>query len=197
MEASAFAHHWGRELRALGHEVRLMPPAYVKPYVKSGKTDAADAKAFCEAVTRPTMRLVAVKSEEQQAILMLHKTRDLLVWQRTGLINALRSRLVEYGIVASQGPGGVKVLVSLLHEKDDILPSQARVALRTIVTQLRAIATEIERLEAEVLAWHRTNESSRRLTTIPGSVRWRPRSRRLFLMHRCSAQTGSSRHGSV
>ena len=168
MEACASAHHWGRELRALGHEVRLMPPAYVKPYVKRGKTDAADAEAICEAVTRPTMRFVAVKSGEQQAILMLHKTRDLLVRQRTGLINALRSHLAEYGIVTGRGPGGVKALVSLLHEKDDILPSQARAALRTIATQLQAIATEIERLEAEALAWHRTNETSRRLATIPG-----------------------------
>lgn len=145
-----------------------MPPAYVKPYVKRGKTDAADAEAICEAVTRPTMRFVAVKSEGQQAILMLHKTRDLLVRQRTGLINALRSHLAEYGIVTGQGPGGVKALVALLQQSDDALPTQARVALRTIVTQLETIAAQIEGLEAEVLAWHRTNETSRRLATIPG-----------------------------
>lgn len=107
IEACASAHYWGREIGALGHEVRLMPPAYVKPYVKRGKTDAADAEAICEAVTRPTMRFVAVKSEEQQAALMLHKTRDLLVRQRTMLINALRAHLGEYGIVKAQGPAGV------------------------------------------------------------------------------------------
>ena len=117
MEACASAHHWGRELLALGHDVRLMPPAYVKPYVKRGKTDAADAEAICEAVTRPTMRFVAVKSVDQQAVLMLHKTRDLLVRQRTALINALRAHLAEYGIVASKGPGGVTALVKFLHEE--------------------------------------------------------------------------------
>jgi len=168
MEACGSAHHWGRQLQALGHEVRLMPPAYVKPYVKRGKTDAADAEAICEAVTRPTMRFVAVKSEGQQAILMLHKTRDLLVRQRTGSINALRSHLAEYGIVIGQGPGGVKALVAVLQQSDDALPTQARVALQTIVTQLRTIAAQIEGLEAEVLAWHRTNETSRRLASIPG-----------------------------
>ena len=107
MEACASAHHWARELIALGHEVRLMPPAYVKPYVKRGKTDAADAEAICEAVTRPTMRFVAVKTVEQQAVLMLHKSRDLMVRQRTILINALRGHLAEYGIVTGIGSGGV------------------------------------------------------------------------------------------
>lgn len=104
MEACASAHHWARELIALGHEVRLMPPAYVKPYVKRGKTDAADAEAICEAVTRPTMRFVAVKTVEQQAVLMLHKSRDLMVRQRTMLINALRGHLAEYGIVTGTRP---------------------------------------------------------------------------------------------
>ena len=103
MEACASAHHWDRELVALGHDVRLMPLAYVKPYVQRGKTDAADADAICEAVTRPTMRFVAVKSVDQQAVLMLHKTRDLLVRQRTALINALQAHLSEYGIVTSKG----------------------------------------------------------------------------------------------
>jgi transposase len=107
MEACASAHHWARELMALRHQVLLMPPAYVKPYIKRGKTDAADAEAICEAVTRPTMRFVAVKTTEQQAVLMLHKTRDLLVRQRTMLINALRAHLAEYGIVTGKGAGGV------------------------------------------------------------------------------------------
>eukprot|EP01037_Dinobryon_pediforme_P018074 gene18074-18313_t len=108
MEACGTAHHWAREIASLGHTVKLMPPAYVKPYVKRGKTDAADAEAICEAVTRPTMRFVAIKSIEQQAALTMHKTRDLLVRQRTMLVNALRSHLAEFGIIANRGPAGVK-----------------------------------------------------------------------------------------
>ena len=168
MEACASAHHWGRELLALGHDVRLMPPAYVKPYVKRGKTDAADAEAICEAVTRPTMRFVAVKSVDQQAVLMLHKTRDLLVRQRTALINALRAHLSEYGIVTSKGPGGVAALMKLLHEGQEKLPAHAQSALHTIGAQLRSLASEVDRLEAQILAWDRGTDTSRRLATIPG-----------------------------
>ncbi|UAK23112.1 IS110 family RNA-guided transposase [Sphingomonas nostoxanthinifaciens] len=155
----------GRELIALGHDVRLMPPAYVKPYVKRGKTDAADAEAICEAGTRPTMRFVAVKTTEQQAVLMLHKTRDLLVRQRTGLINALRAHLAEYGIISSKGPGGVTVLMKVLHEAQERLPAHARSALHTIGLQLRAIASAVDRLEAQILAWHRSDAASERLAT--------------------------------
>src|SRR3954453_19714002 len=108
MEACATAHYWGRELIKLGHTVKLMPPAYVKPYVKRGKPDAADAEAIAEAVTRPTMRFVAVKSMDQQAVLMLHKGRDLLVRQGTMLINALRGHLAEFGVVTARGPAGVQ-----------------------------------------------------------------------------------------
>ena len=168
MEACASAHHWARELMALGHEVRLMPPAYVKPYVKRGKSDAADAEAICEAVTRPTMRFVAVKTVEQQAVLMLHKTRDLLVRQRTMLINALRGHLAEYGIVTSLGAGGVSAALKALHEEQDQLPVHARSALHGIAAQFRALSSEIDRLEAQILAWHRNDETSRRLATIPG-----------------------------
>ena len=168
MEACASAHYWARELVALGHEVRLMPPAYVKPYVKRGKTDAADAEAICEAVTRPTMRFVAVKTPEQQAVLMLHKTRDLLVRQRTALINALRGHLSEYGIIGGKGSGGVTALMKMLHEAQDGLPSHARSALHTIGSHLRTLAMEIERLETKIVAWHRADETSRRLATIPG-----------------------------
>lgn len=168
MEACASAHHWGRELLALGHDVRLMPPAYVKPYVKRGKTDAADAEAICEAVTRPTMRFVAVKSVDQQAVLMLHKTRDLLVRQRTALINALRAHLSEYGIVTSKGPGGVTALMKLLHEGQEKLPAYARSALHPIGAQLRLLASEVDRLETQILAWHRADDTSRRLATSPG-----------------------------
>lgn len=116
MEACASAHHWARELIAVGHEVRLMPPAYVKPYVKRGKPDAADAEAICEAVTRPTMRFVAVKTVEQQEVLMLHKSRGLMVRQLTMLINALREHLAEYGIVTGVGAGGVTAMLKALHE---------------------------------------------------------------------------------
>lgn len=168
MEACASAHHWARELMALGHEVRLMPPAYVKAYVKRGKTDAADAEAICEAVTRPTMRFVAVKSKEAQAVLMLHKTRDLLVRQRTMLINALRGHLGEYGIVAAQGAAGVKAALTALHLEQEKLPELARAALRGLAEQMEKLGAEIEALERRILAWHRENETSRRLATIPG-----------------------------
>lgn len=168
MEACASAHHWARELQAMGHEVRLMPPAYVKPYVKRGKTDAADAEAICEAVTRPTMRFVAVKTVEQQAVLMLHKSRDLMVRQRTMLINALRGHLAEYGIVTGMGAGGVTACLKALHEDQDRLPVHARSALHGIAAQLRALGSEIDRLETQILAWHRNDETSRRLATIPG-----------------------------
>jgi len=168
MEACASAHHWARELIAIGHEVRLMPPAYVKPYVKRGKTDAADAEVICEAVTRPTMRFVAVKSVEQQAVLMLHKSRDLLVRQRTMLINALRGHLAGYGIVTGLGAGGVAASLKALHEEQDQFPAHARSALHGIAAQLRALASEIDRLEAQILDWHRNDETSRRLATIPG-----------------------------
>jgi transposase len=168
MEACASAHHWARAIVTSGHAVKLMPPAYVKPYVKRGKTDAADAEAICEAVTRPTMRFVAIKTEDQQAVLMLHRSRDLLVRQRTMLTNALRGHLAEYGIVSPQGTGGVATAIKALHEGQEGLPSLARSALHGLVTQLRGIETEIEKIEAEILKWHRASEASRRLATIPG-----------------------------
>ncbi|SMH62181.1 IS110 family RNA-guided transposase [Azospirillum agricola] len=168
IEACGTAHYWAREIAALGHTVKLMPPAYVKPYVKRGKTDAADAEAICEAVTRPTMRFVAIKTTDQQAALMLHKTRDLLVRQRTMLVNGLRGHLAEFGIIAAKGLGGVKTIIEALHEAQDQLPELAQLALHGIVEQLRHLGTEIERLEARILAWHRASDVSRRLATIPG-----------------------------
>jgi transposase len=168
MEACASAHHSGRELLAPGHDVRWMPPAYVKPYVKRGKTDSADAEAICEAVTRPTMSFVAVKSVDQQAVLMLYKSRDLLIRQRTALINALRAHLSEYGIVTSKGPGGVTALMKFLQEGQEMPPQHARSALHGIGAQLRSLAGEIDRLETQILAWHRAYDTSRRLATIPG-----------------------------
>ena len=168
MEACATAHYWGRELIKLGHTVKLMPLAYVKPYVKRGKTDAADAAAIAEAVTRPTMRFVAVKTVDQQAILMLHKVRDLLVRQRTMLINALRGHLAEFGIVAIRGPAGIKAAIEELHLMQNSLPALARVALHRLIDRLEAVGAEIRKAEKEILAWCRDDAVSRRLMTIPG-----------------------------
>src|SRR6202163_3580145 len=168
IEACGTSHHWARELIKLGHTVRLMPPAYVKPYVKRGKTDAADAEAIAEAVTRPTMRFVAVKTVEQQSVLMLHKVRDLLVRQRTMLINALRGYLAEFGIVAARGPGGVNAAIAALHEAQDGLPDLARQVLHGLIGQMRVISAEIAKAEKRIVAWHRASEASQRLATIPG-----------------------------
>ena len=136
--------------------------------MKRGKTDVADAEAIAEAVTRPTMRFVAVKTADQQAALMLHKVRDLLVRQRTMLINALRGHLAEFGIVAARGPGGVTAAIISLHEAQDSLPELARVALHGLIDQLRIVRGEIARVEKRIVAWHRASNASRRLATIPG-----------------------------
>lgn len=168
MEACATAHHWARELIKLGHTVKLMPPAYVKPYVKRGKTDAADAEAIAEAVTRPTMRFVAVKTVDQQAVLMLHKVRDLLVRQRTMLINALRGHLAEFGLVAAQGPAGVKAVIAEFHAHQDTLPDLARSAIGRLIGRIEEVAGQVRKAEAEIVAWCRNDAASRRLLTIPG-----------------------------
>jgi len=169
MEACATAHHWARELTKLGHEVRLMPAKDVKAYVKRNKNDAADAEAICEAVRRPTMRFVQVKSAEQQGQLMQHRTRDLLMRQRTQLINALRAHLAELGIVAAQGREGVKqLLATVASERDPRLPVDAHASLIVLAAQLQAIQTLIGSIEKRLVAHHRSNEASRRLATIPG-----------------------------
>ncbi len=169
IEACGTAHHWAREIRALGHEVRLIPAAYVKPYVKRGKTDAADAEAICEAVTRPTMRFVPIKTPEQQAVLVPHRTRDLLVRQRTVLVNALRGHLAEFGIVARQGTGGVGELVAILRDAEEIPPpAPAKAALLGIADGIEALETQVGEVEAAILAWHKSNEASHRLATVPG-----------------------------
>ena len=171
MEACATAHHWARELIKLGHTVKLMPPAYVKPYVRRGKNDATDAAAICEAVTRPSMRFVPVKSADQQSVLMLHRVRALLIRQRTMLINALRAHLAEFGIVAAQGVRPMAALIEKVFGKDreaTEIPPLARTALEPLVTQLMDLQPRIKALEAELLAWHRSSEESRRLETIPG-----------------------------
>ena len=169
IEACSTAHHWAREIRALGHEVRLMPASYVKPYVKRGKTDAADAEAICEAVTRPSMRFVPIKTAEQQAVLMLHRTCDLLVRQRTMLVNALRGHMAELGIIAPQGISRVGDLVAaLLGEDEARLPKLARYALRGLASELEALGERVKEVEGAILVWHKDNEASRRLATIPG-----------------------------
>ena len=169
MEACATAHHWAREIGALGHEVRLMPPHYVKPYVKRNKNDAADAEAICEAVTRPTMRFVAVKSTEQQGVLMLHRTRELMVRQRTMLVNAIRAHMAEFGIVARVGLPQVKALLAVIaDEEDGRLPPLARTCLAGLAAQLMSLQREIAAAERRIHAWHRASPASRRLETIPG-----------------------------
>jgi transposase len=166
MEACATAHYWARELTALGHEARLMPAAYVKPYVKRNKTDAADAEAIAEAVQRPTMRFVAVKSADQQAALMLHRVRELLVRQRTMLAAGLRAHLAEFGIIAPQGIHRVEKLATEV--QSDAVPPLAREALTLLVSALASIWQRIEAIEKRLVALHRANEVSRRLASIPG-----------------------------
>ncbi len=169
IEACATAHHWARELWKLGHEVRLMPARYVKPYVKRNKNDAADAEAICEAVTRPTMRFVPIKTVEQQSVLMVHRTRQLFVRQRTSLINAIRAHLAEFGIVAGVGRNGVEVLLTLIAEgKDERVPSEARDCLMALAAQLDLIKRQVLEADRRILAWHRNNSMSKRLEAIPG-----------------------------
>ena len=168
MEACATAHYWAREIAALGHEVRLMPPKYVKAYLKRQKNDAADAAAICEAVGRPDMRFVPVKSREQQAVLMLHRARDLLIRQRTMLINAFRAHLAETGHVAAVGRTGVAELLEVVEADDDRLSPLERETLSHLAGQIRDAAARITALEKRILAWHRSSEASRRLETIPG-----------------------------
>ncbi|MCK1309549.1 IS110 family transposase, partial [Bradyrhizobium sp. 45] len=147
MEACASAHHWAREIAALGHTVRMMPPAYVKPYVKRNKTDVADAEAICEAVTRPTMRFVPVKTAEQQAASMILRTREMLMKQRSQTANALRAHMAELGIIAGKGMASIaKLLVLLLDEKDNRIPGAARFALILFAEQIELLTTRIEKL---------------------------------------------------
>jgi len=169
MEACATSHYWSREIAALGHDVRLIPPAYVKPYVKRQKNDAADAEAICEAVTRPNMRFVPVKTEEHQGVLVLHRSRDLLMRQRTMILNAIRAHFAEFGIIAAQGPRKVAELVVRLRDDDTLgLPETARSALLALAVQLGSLAAELLNIERQLMAWHRQSAASQRLETIPG-----------------------------
>jgi transposase len=169
MEACGTAHFWARELAALGHKVRIMPPSYVKPYVRRGKNDAVDAEAICEAVTRPTMRFVPVKTEDQQAALMFHKTRELLVRQQNMLVNALRAHMAEFGLIAAQGRSKVEAIITvILDAGDESIPPSVKAALRPLVAQLSAAQEGVAALDKKIKAWHENNESSQRLATIPG-----------------------------
>lgn len=169
LEACGGSHFWAREIRALGHDVRLIPPAYVKPYVKRGKTDAVDAEAICEAVSRPTMRFVPIKTAECQATLMVLKTRDLLVRQRTQAINALRGHLAEVGIVAAKGAAKVEMLFEIIRDENDgRLPPAARTALKMLTEQIEALTERVDTLERKIVAEVRRDDTMRRLTTIPG-----------------------------
>jgi len=169
VEACASSHHWSRELQELGHTVRLMPPAYVKPYVKRQKNDATDAEAICEAVTRPNMRFVATKTADQQSCLMLHRTRHLFIRQQTAVINAIRAHLAELGIVAPVGRKGVEELLRVVADgSDSRLPEIARACLAALGAQLRTLKVQILEFDRRIMAWHRSNAASRRLDAIPG-----------------------------
>ena len=168
MEACASAHHWGRAIGDLGHEVRLIPPAYVRPFVKRQKNDMADAEAIAEAASRPTMRFVAVKSEAQQAAAMAYRTRDLLVRQRTQTINALRAHLAEQGIVAPTGPAHVGRLAAVIDGDDGLLPAAVRDLARLMLDQIAGLAEKIADLDAELRRRAAADDAARRLTTIPG-----------------------------
>ena len=169
LEACATAHYWAREIEALGHRVQLMPPRYVKPYVKRNKNDAADAEAICEAVTRPSMRFVAMKGAEQQSVLVLHRSRALLVRQRTMVVNAIRAHMAEFGIVARVGLPQVKELLAIIADETDTrLPPIARTCLASLARQFLSLHEEILAAETRVHAWHRSSAASRRLETVPG-----------------------------
>src|SRR6188508_1563477 len=169
IEACASSHHWSRELQALGHTVRLMPPAYVKPYVKRQKNDATDAEAICEAVTRANMRFVPTKTPEQQSGLVLHRTRHLFIRQQTSVINAIRAHLAEFGIVAPVGRHGVEELLTVVADPNDKrVPEIARACLSAFGAQLRRIKEQILEFDRLITAWHRSNEMSMRLDEAPG-----------------------------
>jgi len=169
IEACATSHYWSRELKKLGHTVRLMPPAYVKPYVKRQKNDAVDAEAICEAVTRANMRFVETKTPEQQSCLMLHRTRHLFIRQQTAVINAIRAHLAEFGIVAPVGRNGVQQLFDVVADaSDERVPDVARACLAALGAQLRMLKAQILEFDRLIMAWHRSNETSKQLDAIPG-----------------------------
>ena len=168
MEACGSAHYWGREIGRLGHEVKIIPPVYVKPFVKRQKNDSSDAEAICEAASRPTMRFVAVKTQEQQARGMLFRTRDLLVRQRTQTINALRGHLAEFGVIAPKGPAHVARLASAVADPGSGLPEAVRELGEVLLGQLAGLKAKIGELERQLHASAYRDEEARRLMSIPG-----------------------------
>ena len=169
IEACASSHYWSRELQALGHSVRLMPPAYVKPYVKRQKNDMADAEAICEAVARANMRFVPTKTPAQQSCLMLHRTRHLFIRQQTAVINSIRAHLAEFGIVAPVGRKGVTELLHIVADPSDKrVPEVARACLAALGNQLLSLKEQIVEFDRMIMVWHRSNETSKRLHYIPG-----------------------------
>jgi transposase len=168
-EACATSHHWSRELQALGHWVRLMPPAYVRPYVKRQKNDATDAEAICEAVTRTNMRFVETKTTGQQSCLVLHRTRHLFIRQQTSVINAIRAHLAEFGMVAPVGRKGLEQLLdAVANARDQRIPALARACIAALGTQLRALKAQILEFDRQIMLWHRSHETSKRLDEVPG-----------------------------
>lgn len=168
MEACANAHYWARQISALGHEARLIPPAYVKPFVHRQKNDMADAQAICEAAQRPTMRFVTPKSAQAQGAAVIFRTRDLLVRQRTQLINALRGHLAEFGYIVAQAPGHVSKLVDLIDDPASDIPAEARPALAMTAASLQTLHTNIAELDRKIAARSKADPVARRLMTIPG-----------------------------
>jgi transposase len=169
MEACATAHYWARELVKLGHRVKLIPPAYAKAYVRRNKNDAADAAAICEAVSRPSMRFVEIKTASQQAAVGLHKVRELLMKQRTMLINALRGLMAEFGIVVAEGPHHVAELLAVLADGEDHrVPAPLDEGLERLAQTLRGLEGQLEGLEEQIVAWGRGNQTCRHLITVPG-----------------------------
>lgn len=168
MEACASSHYWGREIGSLGHNVKLIPPVYVKPFVKRQKNDAADAEAICEAALRPTMRFVTVKSQESQASALVFRARDLLVRQRTQIINALRGHLAEFGMIVAQGPSHVSKLIIAVQNPEQHLPDMARPVLEVFVEMLSALDQRLKVLDAEIARRAKEDEVAHRLMTIPG-----------------------------
>src|SRR5206468_12405358 len=173
LEACGAAHHWARVLRGLGHEVMLLPPQYIKPYVKRGKNDKIDAEAICEAMSRPTMRFVPVKNTEQQAALVLGLdprmlgVRDLLVKQRTMLINAIRGHAAEFGVTTAKGPKQIAELLARLASDEDV-PVLAREMIGVLASQLNGLDIKLKAIEARLMTWHRQDQTSQCLATIPG-----------------------------
>lgn len=167
IEACGASHHWARLLQSYGHEVKMIPPQLVKPYVKRGKNDAADAEALCEAMSRPTMRFVPMKTPEQQAALMLAGTRDRLIRNRTQLANSIRGYAAEFGLTAAKGIGKIEPLLERI-AADEALPELARELFALHGEQYSQLQAQLEEVDAKLRAWHRADECGRRLAQIPG-----------------------------